>query len=294
MEDSKGDIDEYLTVELPPVFEADGPFIQIKKVDPAWTSLLGVSRQIRHEAEHLFWHFNMFRLRPGVMSRLNAPTCRRMRRVLLEVVHPNRGASSYAFNLSQLIEAMPQFLKLPSLEEMDICIDAPCLRDCIPINCEGYCEEHKKQISDSKVLCHFAKSLDENYAGYLHFRFHLTSGAMWRTHELVVTKFPSLREKGNNSLNPCNDHLLGQCENITCRLLHAIEEMCQNSRARPSMRLYFLEESICSWSEDTSIWIPSEVQLPLVVNLMELRVVLEEDSQQVALDKDLFDILYLS
>jgi hypothetical protein len=279
VEDLAGDIDEHLTVELRPSLETDGPFIQIKNVDPAWTSLLRVSRQIRHEVNRLFWRFNAFRLRPGAISHLNASACGQMRRVLLEVIHPDRGASSYAFNLTQLLEAMPQFLRLPSLEEMDICIDAPCLRDCIPISRGGYCQEHKKQISDSKVLCHLATSLNENYEGYHHFRFHLTHEAMLRTHEAVVTEFPSLREKGNNSLNPCGDHLLGQCENITCRLLHAIEEMCQNKWTRPSMRLYFFEESISGWNEDTSIWDRPEVQLPLVVNLMDLKGGVLEDSQ---------------
>jgi hypothetical protein len=102
-----------------------------------------------------------------------------------------------------------------------------------------------------------------------------------------------LREKGNNSLNPCDDHVLGQCEYITCRLLHAIEEMCQNRQAHPSMRLYFFEESVRGWNEDTSIWSPAG-QLPLVVNLMDVKGEISEDPEQLALDCNFQDVLYLS
>jgi len=286
-------INEHLTVEVRTSLGIDEPVIQIRNIDPAWTSLLGVTRQIRHEVTHLFWRSNTFRLWPRAISRLNALACREIRRVFLEVVHPDRGASSYAFNVTQLLEAMPQLLRFSSLEVVDVCIDAPCLRDCIPIDREGYCEEHKKLISDSKILTKLANSLNENYAGYLHFRFHLNDEAMLRTHETVVSKFPSLREKGNNSLRPCDNHLLGQCEYITCRLLHAIEEMCQNKWARPAMRLYFFEESISSWNEDTSIW-RSQGELPLVVNLMDMKRGVSEDRQRLKSDGDLFDVLYLS
>ncbi len=269
MEDLAGDINEHLTVELRPSLGTDESFTQIDNVDPAWISLLNISRQIRHEVDPLFWRFNTFRLRPGAISRLEASACKQIRRVLLEVIYPDRGASSYTFNLTQLFEVMPQFLRLPSLEEMNICIDAPCLRDCIPIDRKGYCQEHRKQISDSKVLCGLAEGLNENWAGYLHFRCHLTHKAMLRTHEVVATAFPSLREKGNNSLNPCDDHSLGQCENITCRLLHAIEEMCGKGWGDPTMRFYSFEESISSWDKDTTIWNLPHVLLPLVVNLMD-------------------------
>ena len=270
MDDPVYDIDEPLTVELCAALKSKGPYLQIRNVDSAWTSLLGLNRKLRREATPLFWRVHTFRLRPEAVSWLNASVCREIRRVLVEVIHPDRGSCSYAFKQAQLLGAVPLLLRLPSLEVIDLCIDASSLRDCIPIDREGFCEKHKTEIKESKVLSELAEGLDENHAGYLHFRIHASYEAMLRTHDKVVSEFPSLREKGNNSLNPCDNHLLGLCEKITCRLLHAIDEMCQNYCARPTMRLYFFEEAITEWNKNTSIWIPEEAQLPLVVNVMDL------------------------
>lgn len=261
----------------------------IKNIVPGCAALLRVSSQVRREAKTLFWRFSSFRLRPASVDCLNIPTCRQMRRILLEVIHPDRGAFGFAFDHVQFVEVMPRLINLPALEYIDLCIDAPSLRDCIPINRLGYCQEHKTRIASSDVLRCFAEQLCDSWGSYLLFRLHLTSEAELRTHQRVFSDYPSLRGEGNNTLNPCDDHLLGRCKTITCRLLHAIEKT-RRLPVSAGDRLYFFR--IEKWNEDTTIWEPFCPLLPLEVNLMDLKG--GKDSRQSPVEEQLFDILYLS
>ncbi len=282
--------DEYLTVESRPALRTTGSFITVKNIVPECTALLGVSSQVRQEAKTLFWRFSPFRLRPGAVDCLNIPTCRQMRKVLLEVIHPSHEASSFAFDHAQFVKVMPQLLGLPALEYIDLSIDAPSLRDCISIDREGYCQEHRNRIAGSEILRRLARTLDQNWAGYMHFRLHLTHEAEVRTYKRVIARFRYMRDRGN-TLNPCDEHLLGQCKTITCRLLHAIEEVCQPQH-RPGLWLYSFKRRIAKWNEESTIWEPDALFFPVVVSLMDLKG--EKGSRHSPVEEQLFDILYMS
>lgn len=70
-----------------------------------------------------------------------------------------------------------------------------------------------------------ANLLDEG--AHLEFRFHMTQKALQRTHDRVMKNHPSLRARStsNNPLALCHNHsVLGSCELVTCRMLHAFQE----------------------------------------------------------------------
>jgi hypothetical protein len=286
-------LDDHLTIEVRSSARTEAPqALQIRDVGAEWVSILGVNLQIRREVLCLFWQFNTFRLRPGIAETLPHLAHENIRNVFLKVITPRAGASRYAFTLRKFRSALPVFLRLPSLEIMDVCIDAPSLKACIPINNDGFCKKHVQQLGASRVIRELYHHLDENWAGYLHFRLHLTEAARLQTYEEVIRHFPSLSLVGNNSLTSCSKHELGLCDDIGYRLLHAVEEMCQTKKSSPGMRLYFFEQTVSRWTSDTSIWSPSEL-LPLVVDVLDLRQKQPEKSQDLRLEDPLFETMFL-
>jgi len=245
-------LNHFLTVDRRPCAGKDRPILQIEHVGFEWTSILGVNSEIRREVSCLFWRLNTFRLRPGSAESLNRLARENIRKVFLEVVSPRARASNYTLSMLKIEKAFPGLLRLPSLERLEVCVDAQSLKACIPIEGDGLCEKHAELIRSSKALRQLGQDLKENWAGYLYFRLHLTDDARSQTYEQVVHSFPSLSKVGNNSLNPCSDHELGSCGKISCRLLHAVEEMSQDKRSSPSTRLYFCEENISTWTSDTT------------------------------------------
>ncbi len=139
--------------------------------------------------------------------------------------------------------------------------------------------------------------LTENGAGYYHFQLHLTNKARLEACRRITQDFPSLSTAPNlSSASSCPDHTLGLCNEITCRLLHGIEEMCHERRRGMPCRLYFFEDSsrlTSTWTPGTTIWRPSCREFPLVVDITDLRAKQPKLSRRLRSDDFLFENLYL-
>ncbi len=72
--------------------------------------------------------------------------------------------------------------------------------------------------------------------------------------------------------------------------------MCHEGHGDPAWRLYSFEDSsrlTSTWTPDTTIWRPSCVKLPLVVDITDLRAKQPKLSHRLRLDDFLFENLYL-
>jgi len=273
-----------------------GRALQIRDVHSAWTSILGVNRQIRQEVSSLFWRLNTIRLRPGTAGSLNRVAFGNIRKIFLEVVSPKRRARKYAFTLSNFRTAVRALVRLPCLQKIDVVIDAPSVDACIPTEGTGLCKTHGQHIGSLKVFQELRNVVTENWVGYYHFRLHLTTETRLQTQRQIIQAFPSLSMAINLSLSSCPDHGLGFCDEITCRLLHAIEEMCQERYGHPAMRLHFFEEpspATSAWTPATTIWRSNGRALPLVVDITDLRAKQPELSDRLRLNDVLFENMYL-
>ena len=273
-----------------------GRALQMKDVHSTWTSMLGVNCQIRGEVSSLFWKLNTIKLRPGTAGSLNSMAFGNIRKIYLEVVSPQRRARKYAFTLLNFRTAIKTLLRLPSLQKIDIAIDAPSVVACIPIKSAGLCREHAQHIGSLELFQRIRDVLTENWGGYYHFRLSLTNEARLKACRRITQAFPSLSTAANLFLASCPDHTLGLCNEITCRLLHGIEELCQERHGDPAWRLYFFEDSsreTSTWTPGTTIWRSSSAELPLVVDITDLRAKQPELSDRLRLDDFLFENLYL-
>ena len=276
-----------------------GRALQIRNVHPAWTSILGVSCQIRREVSVLFWQFNTIRLRPGIAGSLNSMAFRNIRNIYLEVVNPRsprQQIPKYAFTLSSFRRAMKTILRLPCLQQIDIVIGTTSVLACIPVQGAGLCKKHAHHISSFELSHEVRDCWSDNWAGYYHFRLPLTNEARLQACGRIIQEFPSLSTSPNICLASCPDHTLGLCDEITCRLLHAIEELCQESHGDPCSRLHFFEFSnpaASTWTPDTTIWQSSSNELPLIVDITDLRTEHSGVAARLRSDSFLFENMYL-
>ena len=290
------DVDKHVTVERRTTTMGKGRALQIRDVHSAWTLLLGVNCQIRREVSISFWKLNTIKLRPWTAGLLNSVAFGNIGKIYLEVVSPQRRARKYAFTLSNFRTAIKTLLRLPSLQKIDTAIDVPSVLACIPIQSGGLCRKHAHHIGSSELFQMVRDVLAENWAGYYHFQLHLTNKARLEACGRITQDFPSLSTAPNLSLASCPDHTLGLCNEITCRLLHGIEEMCYERHGDPAWRLYFFEDSsrlTSTWTPGTTIWRPSCGELPLVVDITDLRAKQPTLSHRLRLDDFLFENLYL-
>jgi hypothetical protein len=313
----------------PYAFSANGNnvILQVNDVDPGIAALFGVCRQLRREVKDFFWRYYRLRLRPVsmVLTRFDGieSTFRQLRRVFLEV-HDDMSSRDYTFDVEYLLKHMSWFLRLPLLEDMDVLVRTCRLKSMIPPGLsedrhpvDGYCPRHKEYISESPVLQQLAESLNRfSYhlldtldfyekgapglptGGYLHFRFHMTQQALLRTHDKVTRKQPSLRVRGNNSLAPCHAHsVLGSCELVTCRMLHAIEEDSTYHELVQDMRYhlirtadhYYMPEGIPAGPT----WTEESLEMPRVISLVDLKEGMSINTPPPMVEaEDMFDMFY--
>jgi hypothetical protein len=228
----------------------------------------------------------------------------------------------YTFDVEYLLKHMSWFLRLPLLEDMDVLIDTHSLQSLIPpridkrLPVHGYCPRHKEYISESPVLQQLAISLDrfDDYlfevldlwdseapglpdGGQLHFRFHMTQQALLRTHDMITRKHPSLRVRGNNSLAPCHAHsVLGSCELVTCRMLHAIEEDSTYHELVQDMRYHFIRAPDHYGPEGipaSPTWTEEGLEMPRVISLVDLKEGMSINTPPPSVEaEDMFDMFY--
>ncbi|KAJ9501588.1 hypothetical protein H2202_002549 [Exophiala xenobiotica] len=311
VDDRPGETDKLLTIELSPqpyAFSANGNnvILQVKDVDPGIAALFGVCRQLRREVKDFFWRYYRLRIRPVsmVLTRFDGieTTFRQLRKVLLEVVHPvPLHIFRYTFDVTYLLKSMPWFLQLPLLEDMDVLIDFWSLLQLIPSTTVpreiGHCPRHMEYIRASPVFRQLHNSLEKNCfleGLHLEFRFHMTQRSLLRMHDSVTRKRPSLGAIGNNSLAPCHNHtLLGSCELITCRMLHAIEEDSTHDELTKNMRYRFLKEKFY-WGPNTTLWTGKEHEMPpRVISLVDLKEGMSINTPRPTVEaEDMFDMFY--
>jgi len=222
---------------------------------------------------------------------------RGIRKIYLEVVSPQRRARKYAFTLSNFRTAIKTLWRLPSLQKIDTAIDVPSILACIPIQGGGLCRKRVHHIGSSELFQMVRDVLTENGAGYYHFQLHLTNKARLEACRRITQDFPSLSIAPNlSSASSYPDHTLGLYNKITCRLLHGIEEMCHERRRGMPCRLYFFEDLsrlTSTWTPGITIWRPSCRELPLVVDITDLRAKHPKLSRCLRSDDVLFENLYL-
>jgi hypothetical protein len=154
-----------------------------------------------------------------------------------------------------------------------------------------------KYIGASPVFRQLHDSLEKNCfleGLHLEFRFHMTQRSLLRMHDSVTRKRPSLRAMGNNSLAPCHNHtLLGSCELVTCRMLHAIEEDSTQDELTKNMRYRFFKEKF-SWGPNTTFWTGKEHEMPpRVISLVDLKEGMSINTPRPTVDaEDMFDMFY--
>ena len=295
LDDLDTDIDNHVTVERRTTTMTKGRALQVRDVHSTWTSILGVNCQIRQEVSVLFWKFNTIRLRPGTLGSLNGVAFGNIRNIYLEVITPQRRVQKFAFTLSDFRRGLKTILRLPSLQNFDTVIDVPSILACIPIKGAGLCRKHVHHISSFDLSYKVREELTGNWAGYHTFRLTLTNEAHLQAQRQIIQDFPSLSKAPNNCLASCPDHTLGSCDEITCRLLHAIEEMCQEGHGKPIWRRHYFEEpspAYSVWTPNTTVWRPSSRKLPLIVDITDLRTEQSVVSSRLRSDSFLFENMY--
>lgn len=258
--------------------------------------MLGVNCQIRREVSSLFWKLNTIKLRPGTVGSLNSVAFENIRKIYLEVVSPQRRVGKYAFTLSNFRTAIKTLLRLPSLQQFDTVIDVPSILACIPIKSARLCRRHVNHIGTLELFQNFRDRLTENWGGYYHFRLPITKEARLQAYRQITQAVPSLSGSTNLCLAYCPDHAAGFCDEITCRLLHAIEELCEEPHGEPAARLYFFDDpspAISTWTPNTTICRSRGTELPLVVDITDLRAKQSVMSNRLRLNDFLFGNMYL-
>lgn len=275
-----------------------GRALQIRDVHLTWISMLGVSCQIRRELSSLFWKLNTIKLRPGTAGSLNSVAFGNIRKIYIEVVSPQRRVRKYAFTLSDFRTAVKTLLKLPSLQQIDTVIDVPSVLACLPTKGPSPCRRHGNEIGN--LVQKFRKDLIRNWGGYYYFRLPVTQEARLQAYTQITQEFPSLSTSINLNLAFCPDHALGFCDEMICRLLHAIEELCQDPHGHPAECLFFFEHpspATSTWTPNTTIWRLGNGDFPTIVDITDLRAKQPDSKSMVSnrlrRDDSLFKDMYL-
>lgn len=107
---------------------------------------------------------------------------------------------------------------------------------------------------------------------YMTFRIHNSKKATARTRIHMLADSPELASNRNVGLDECDDHELGLCDNLLCRLLHALEERCadfiENGRMSWHVKQSYLEEL---HYKDSSPWTPWDARDVVIVEAPHIR-----------------------
>lgn len=183
----------------------------------------------------------------------------------------------------------------PALDQIEIVMDLSTLSDLA--SCTGYarCPQHTTNLLQSSPLKLFRKNIYqlEHSGGFLHFRVHFSTRAAARSRACIAEHFPDIASVQNYQRGECKDHDAGLCKRITCRLLHAIQEMYGDEPDSDKLGPYITFDGYDREDDSSYVYEAAETMMPLVLDAPymdepggELRTIHSPASEWITIDYD--------
>lgn len=191
-----------------------------------WRNLLSSCRSIREDIILVLWRGHPVILQPLVARCVNFALEWPVRKLVTEVRPKDNAPNCCAISWKDLEILVLLGSRHPTLDQIDVAMDLSILNAMV-LTHTVKCADHAERFSKSPALRQLVRDIPEHKdsGGFLHFRIHSSDQTAKRTRRSIAENYTSYASAKNYASDACNDHEIGLCQRLTCRLLHGIEEM---------------------------------------------------------------------
>ena len=218
-----------------------------------------------------------------------------LQKVLLEVVLSiKRQSSKFAYSIFKFKAAVSALLRLPSIKTIGVLFDVLTMK--LILGGLEICAKHREAVEKSASLQTLRDKImiHENYLDYVHVKLHVSRNNEKRIDNEIERLDWLGIQRMEIATASCQNHAMGHCRNVICRIVHAMEERC-DPRKDPAWWIDFVTSKTpkdIEWRAKTNVLQLQQGDPPCHLDISDLRTKLSVEIPNALILDDIFGIVH--